>query len=90
MHVPKNLEPDTIWVSHTERVYVLGVGRSRNIRSPKFYVDFFEPGIGVKWLELPAFLARYKFYAIPRIKLSAICSDFNIERPAKDSPRLLL
>lgn len=90
MPVPKNLEPDTIWASRTERVYVLGVGKSRHIRSMRFYVDFYEPGIGVKWLELHAFLARYKFYAIPRVKFSAICSDSNIERPAQDSPRLLL
>lgn len=90
MHVPENLEPDTIWTSRTERVYVLGVGRSRNIRSPKFYVDFFEPGIGVKWLELPTFLSRYKFYARPRIKFSSICADSNIERPTQEPPRLLL
>lgn len=90
MRVPENLEPDTIWASRTERVYVLGVGKSRHIRSTKFYIDFFEPGIGIKWLELSTFLSRYKFYARPRIKLSAICTDLNVERPHQDSPRLLL
>lgn len=90
MQIPKNLEPNTIWASRTERVYVLSVGKSRHIRSTRVYVDFFEPGIGIKWLELPEFIFHYRFYAIPRVKLSAICSDSNIERPAQDSPRLLL
>lgn len=90
MHVPENLEPDTIWVSRSERVYVLRVGKSKNLYSSRAYVDFFEPGIGVKWLELSVFVSRYKFYARPKVKINSICSDFNIERPAQEPPRLLL
>ena len=84
-----NLEPNTIWASRSERVYVLRVGRSKNICSPRTYVDYYVPGIGEKWLELSEFLSRYHFLAEPKLKYSEICSDENLSSPPSFNPRLL-
>lgn len=88
--IPSNLTADSIWASHSERVYVLRVGKSRNIHSAKIYVDFYVPGIGEKWLKLSEFLSRYSFFALPRLTFSEICSDQNLVASSEPfTPRLL-
>ena len=89
MQIPKNLEPDTIWANKRERVYVLRVGKSKNIRSSKLSVDYYVPGLGEKWLELSAFIATYSFLGFPRICYKDICSSQNLQNVDTFTPRLL-
>lgn len=86
----ENLCPDTVWASPRERVYVLRVGKSKNIISPRCYVDFFVPQIGERWLEVHEFLETYSFLGFPRLTRDSICSDENLELSnIAFSPRLL-